>query len=336
MIGTTCEIEEPALRSLTLWRPLAAGLCSAASAFTIQAQEYPTKPIRMLVPFPPGGPGEVIARPAAEGLQAAIGQPVIVDFRAGAGAIPAAQALLSAPADGYTLLVGSSVLVLAKTLFKNLPYDLQRDLRTVVGLASSPYLVLVPASFPGSTLADLVKAAKDQPGKLNYASSGAGTQSHIAAELLNDRASIKLTHIPYKGAGGAYPALMAGEVTVFFDNVFSSTGHVKGGRIKPVGVTSLTRVEQYPALPTIDEQGLKGFETSAWFGILVAKGVPDVIVARLNDAFNKALQSAAVRERYATMGIAITGGTAEAFQAHIDRDLTATGNIVRSAGITIN
>lgn len=324
------------MRTLTLFQALACMLCGTIATFNLYAQEFPSKPIRVLVPFPPGGPGEVIARPAAEGLQAVLGQPVVVDFRPGAGAIPAVQALMSAPADGYTLLVGSNVLVLAKWLFKNLPYDPQRDLRAVIGLASSPYLVLVPASFPGSTIAELINAAKAQPGKLNFASAGAGTQSHIAAELLNDMAGIKITHVPYKGAGGAFPALMASEVTVFFDNVFSSAGHVKGGRIKAIGVTSLARIEQYPGLPTVDEQGLKGFESSAWFGIVVAKRVPDAIVVRLNEAFNKALQSATVRERYATLGVAQTGGTAQMFQMRIDRELEVTGNVIRSAGITIN
>ncbi|MFM9885975.1 MAG: Bug family tripartite tricarboxylate transporter substrate binding protein [Burkholderiales bacterium] len=324
------------MRTLTLFQALACLLCSTIASFNSSAQEFPSKPIRMVVPFPPGGPGEVIARPVAEGLQAVIGQPVIVDFRPGAGAIPAVQAITSAPADGHTVLVGSTVLVLAKSLFRNLPYDPQRDLRAVIGLASSPYLVLVPASFPGSTVADLIGAAKAQPGKLNFASAGVGTQSHIAAELFNIMAETKITHVPYKGAGGAFPALMAGEVTVFFDNVFSAAGHVSGGRIKPIGVTSLARVEQYPALPTVDEQGLKGFESSAWFGIVVAKAVPDAIVVRLNEVFNKALQAATVRERYATLGVAQTGGTARAFQMHIDRELEVTGNVIRSAAITID
>ncbi len=300
------------------------------------AQDFPSKPIRMVVPFPPGGPGEIIARPAAEGLQAVIGQPVVVDFRAGAGAIPGVQSLLSASPDGHTLLVGSNVLVLAKWLFKDLPYDPQRDLRAVVSLASSPYLVLVSASFPGSTIGDLIKAAKAAPGKLNYASSGPGTQSQIAAELFNQMAGIKMTHVPYKGAGPAFPALMSGEVSVFYDNVFSSVGQVKGGRIKALGVSSLARVSQYPSLPTVDEQGVKGYETASWFGIVAAKGVPDVIVTRLNAAFNKALQMPEVLDRYAKLGVMPTGGSAPSFQKLMDEELESTGRIVRSVGITIN
>ncbi len=315
---------------------LAAALVGTLAAINVRAQSFPTKPLRMVVPFPPGGPGEVIARPVAEGLQAVVGQPVVLDFKPGAGAIPGMQSLMSSPADGYTLFVGSNVLVLSKWLFKDLPYDPQRDLRGIVGLASSPYLVLVSASFPGSTIADLIKAAKAAPGKLNFASSGPGTQSHISAELFNEMAGIKMTHVPYKGAGPAFPALMAGDVTVFFDNVFSSVGQVKGGRIKPLGVSSLARVAQYPSLPTVDEQGVKGYETSSWFGIVAAKNVPDAIVARLNDAFNTALQTPEVRDRYGKLGVMPTGGSAQAFQKQMDSELESTGRVVRSVGITVN
>lgn len=314
----------------------AVAIFAALVAFEINAQSYPSKPLRMVVPFPPGGPGEVIARPVADGLQAVIGQPVVVDFKPGAGAISGMQSLMSAPADGHTLFVGSNVLVLAKWLFKDLPYDPQRDLRGIVELANSPYLVLVPSSFPGSTIAYLIKAAKASPGKLNYATSGAGTQSHISAEMFNDAAGIKMTQVPYKGAGPAYPALMSGDVTVFFDNVFSSVGQVNGGRVKPLGVTSLARVSQYPSLATVDEQGLKGFETSSWFGIVAPKGVPDAIVARLNQALNKALQAPEVRERYGKLGLMPTGGSAQGFQNLIDSELGRTGKVVRSVGISID
>ncbi|MSQ51104.1 MAG: tripartite tricarboxylate transporter substrate binding protein [Betaproteobacteria bacterium] len=315
---------------------ITAAILASIVAFNIHAQSFPSKPLRLIVPFPPGGPGEVIARPVAEGLQPLVGQPVVLDFKPGAGAILGMQSLMASPADGYTLFVGSNVLVLSKWLFKDLPYDPQRDLRGIVSLASSPYLVLVSSSFSGSTIGDLVNAAKAAPGKLNFASSGPGTQSHISAELFNDLAGIKMTHVPYKGAGPAFPALMAGDVTVFFDNVFSSVGQVKGGRIKPLGVSSLARVAQYPSLPTVDEQGVKGYDTSSWFGIVAAKAVPDAIVARLNDALNKALQSPEVRERYGKLGVMTTGGGAQEFQKMMDGELEKTGRVVRSVGITVN
>jgi len=314
---------------------MAVALLVAIVAFDIHAQTFPSKPLRMVVPFPPGGPGEVIARPVAEGLQAVIGQPVVLDFRVGAGAIPAMQSLTSSPADGYTLLVGSNVLALSPWLFKNLPYDPRKDLRGVVNLASSPYLVLVSASFAGTGVSDLINAAKAAPGKLNFATSGAGTQSQIAAELFSDLAGIKMTHVPYKGAGPAILAVRSGEVSVFFDNVFSSQGHVRGGKLKALGVTSMARVEQFPDLRTVDEQGVKGYQNSAWFGLVVARGVPDAIVARLNDAANKALQTPAVRERYGKLGVNIAGGSAPEFQRHFDTEIETTGRIIKAAGITI-
>ena len=310
-------------------------IASSFSSYMAMGQEFPSKPMRMVVPFPPGGPGEVIARPVAEGLQAVTGQPVVLDFRAGAGAVAAMQALNSSPADGYTLFVGSNVLALSPWLFKNLPYDPRKDLRAVVSLASSPYLVLVSASFPGSGVADLINAARAAPGKLNFATSGAGTQSQIATELFNDMAGIKMTHVPYKGAGPAILAAMSGEVAVFFDNVFSSQGHVRGGKLKALGVTSLTRVEQLPEVRTVDEQGVKGFQNSAWFGLVVARGVPDAIVTRLNEVANKALQTPQVRERYAKLGVSVSGGSAQELQRHFDAEIETTGRVIRSAGISI-
>jgi tripartite-type tricarboxylate transporter receptor subunit TctC len=307
----------------------------AAIAFA-HAQDFPSKPIRLITPFPPGGPAEVIARPLAEGMHSVLGQPVIVDFQPGAGAILGVRSLLSAPADGHTLLVGSNVLVLSKWLYKKLPYDPQRDLRGVIGLANSPYLVLVPASFPGSTVGDLVRAAKAEPGKLNFASSGPGTLAHVTAERFKRMAGIDMTHVPYKGAGPALLALTTGEVTLFFDNVFSSQGHVKGGRLKALGVTSLARVEQFPQLATVDEQGVKGYESAAWFGIVAHKALPDPLVSRLNEAINKALQTPPVRERYAALGVTQTGGTPQAFQQMIDNDLETVGQVIAAMGLSLD
>jgi tripartite-type tricarboxylate transporter receptor subunit TctC len=311
-------------------------LAASILAVGAHAQEFPSKPIRMIVPFPPGGPADVIARPLAEGMQSVLGQPVIVDFRPGAGAILGVRSLLSSPADGHTLLVGSNVLVLSKWLYKKLPYDPQRDLRGVIGLASSPYLVLVPSSFPGSTINDLVRAAKAQPGKLNFASSGPGTLSHVTAERFKRMASVDLTHVPYKGAGPALIAVITGEVAVFFDNVFSSQAHVRSGKLKALGVTSLARVEQFPNLATVDEQGVKGDESAAWFGIVVQKSVPDPVVARLNDAINRALQTPLVRERYASLGVTQTGGTVQAFQKLIDDDVDTVGKVIAAMGLSLD
>jgi tripartite-type tricarboxylate transporter receptor subunit TctC len=318
-----------------MMRGAVAGLL-AAVAFGAHAQQYPAKPLRMIVPFPPGGPGEVVARPLAEGMQGPLGQPVVVDFRPGAGAIVGVQSLLSTPPDGYTIFMGSNVISLSMALYKKLPYDTLRDLRGVASVAINPYLLLVPASFPAASVNDLIRMAKAEPSKLNFASSGPGTMAHVAALLFNDAAGIKMTHVPYKGAGPAIPALIAGEVQVFFDNVFSSQSFVKGGRLKALGVTSRARVEQFPNLPTLDEQGLKDFEVLAWFGVVTHKAVPDAIVARLNDAVNKSMQTPSVRDRYASIGVTPVGGTAESFQKLIENDIQTVGRVIRAAGITLN
>jgi len=324
------------MKDRTLHLALAGLMLVAAVAFSADAQQFPTKPLRMIVPFPPGGPGDVVSRPLAEGMQAFLGQPVVVDFRPGAGAIVGVQSLLSTPADGYTIFMGSNVISLSMTLYKKLPYDTLRDLRGVAAVAINPYLLLVPANFPAANMNDLIRMAKAEPNKLNFASSGPGTMAHVAALLFNDAAGIQMTHVPYKGAGPAIPALIAGEVQVYFDNVFSSQSFVKSGRLKALGVTSRTRVEPFPDLPTLDEQGLKNFEVLAWFGVVTQKAVPDAIVARLNDAVTKAMQTPSVRERYASIGVTPVGGTAQSFQNLIEHDIEAAGKVIRSAGISLD
>lgn len=319
-----------------LHRAFAGLLITASIAFGAQAQQYPVKPLRMIVPFPPGGPGDVVARPLAEGMQAVLGQPVVVDFRPGAGAIVGVRSLLSAPSDGYTMFMGSNVISLSMALYRKLPYDTLRDLRGVASVAISPYLLLVPSGFPAATVNDLIRMAKAEPDKLNFASSGPGTMAHVAALLFNDAAGIRMTHVPYKGAGPAIPALIAGEVQVFLDNVFSSQSFVKGGRLKALGVTSRARVEQFPDLPTLDEQGLKDFEVLAWFGVVTHKAVPDAIVALLNEAVNKAMQTPSVRDRYASIGVTPVGGTSQSFQKFIEHDIEAMVRVVRSAGISLD
>jgi len=309
----------------------------AAAPITAIAQDFPNRPIRIVVPFPPGGPADVLSRPLGEAVQRVLGQPVIVDFRPGAGAIVAVQNVLSSPADGYTVLMGSNVLALSMGLYKNIPYNTLRDLRGVITVTFSPYLMLVPASSPLVDVGTLIRTAKAQPGKLNFASSGPGTLAHVAAEMFNQSAGVKITHIPYKGAGPAITALMGGnEVQLFFDAVFSAQGHISGGKIKPIGVTALTRAPQYPNVPTVDEQGVKGFQVASWFGIVTHKSVPDAIVARLNHGFNEALKSQMVRDRYATIGAPPVGGTSQAFQKLMEDEVNTWTEVMRNSGISLN
>lgn len=321
----------------------ALALCGAAlavattiTATTAAAQDFPSKLIRMVAPFPPGGPADVLARPLAESMQVLLGQPVIVEFKPGAGAISAVQMLQGSPADGHTIMMGSNVVALAMGLFKKLPYDTLRDLRGIAGVTSSPYMLLVPAGYAASNLNDLIRAAKAAPGKLNYASSGPGTLAHVTAELFNESAGVKIAHIPYKGGGPALTALMAGEVQVFFDAPFSAQQHIRSGRLKPLALAGASRLESFPDVPTAEEQGLKNFRVASWFGIFALRATPDAVVAKLNDAVNKALQSTVVKERYATVGAVPTGGSAATLQKLVEDEIATWGRVTRNAGISLD
>jgi len=312
---------------------LGAALVTATGAW---AQSFPSKPLRLLVPFPPGGPADISARAIADPLGAAIGQPVVVENKPGAGAVPAVQALLAAPADGHTLMLSSNVLSTGKWLYRSVTFDPMKDVRAVVGVSKSPHLVVVAPSFAGSGIQDLIRAAKENPTKLNYASAGAGTMPHLGVELFMQVTGANMTHIPYKGTGTVLPAVMGGQVDVYFDILFSSTTLVKGGKLKALGVTTLQRVDTFPDVPTLDEQGVKGYELYSWFGIVAAGATPDSVIRQLNEAANKALQQPAVRERLSSLGASPIGGPPEVYQKMIRDDYEIWGRTIRAAGITAN
>lgn len=300
------------------------------------AQAFPTKALKLLVGFPPGGPADITARAVADHAGTLLSQALVVENRPGAASVPAVQALLSAPADGHTLLLASNVISTGKWLYKAVTFDPVKDLRAVIVLSRSPHLVVVAPSFPGQGINDLIRAAKQDPGKINYASAGAGTMPHLGAELFKQLTGTQMTHVPYKGSGAALPAVMGGQVDVYFDIMFSATTLVKGGKLKALGVTSPQRVDTFPDVATLDEQGVKGYELYSWFGIVARAGTPDPVVARLNDAFNKALATPAVRDRLAVLGATPGGGTAQDYQRTIDRDVETWGRVIRDAGITAN
>lgn len=311
----------------------AIALGAAAGAW---AQSFPSKPLRLIVAFPPGGPADISARTIADPLAARLGQPVVVENRPGAAAVPAVQALLSAPADGHTLMLSSNVLSTGKWLYKSVTFDPLKDVRAIIGVSKSPHLVVVSPSFPGNGVQDLVRAAKDSPGKLNYASAGAGTMPHLGVELFMQVTGIRMAHVPYKGTGAVLPAIMGGQVDVYFDILFSSTTLVKGGKLKALGVTALQRVETFPEVPTLDEQGVKGYELYSWFGVVAPAATPDSVVRQLNDAADKVLQSSLVRERLASLGASPIGGPAQVYQKMIADDYEIWGRTIRAAGITAN
>lgn len=300
------------------------------------AHDFPSKPIRLIVPFAPGGPSDISARVIAEELRKEFGQPVIVENKPGAGAIVATQALLRAPADGYTLMMASNSLATSKWLYKHLPYDPLSDLQPIIGVTRSPLLVLVPPVFPGDRIHDLIRAVATRPGKVAYASAGAGTLPHLAGELLKQRFSLDMTHVPYRGSGPALIDLMAGQVQVYLDIVLSAQSHVTGGSVKALGVTTKTRLEEFPDIPTLDEQGVKDCELTSWFGIVTRAGVPDAVVAQLNAVIDKVLQTTSVRARFSSMGAVPIGGQPDAFKNMIQGEYRMWGPVISAAGISLD
>jgi len=321
-----------AMRHL-IWGILAAACALAACIAPAQAQSFPSKPIHLIVSFPPGGPADISARAISDGLAALLGQPVVVENRPGAGAVAATQTLLSAAPDGHTLMLASNVLSTGKFLYKSVTFDPLKDVRAVIGVSKSPHLVVVSPTFHGNRIDDLIKLAKEQPGKLNCATAGAGTMPHLGVELFQQVTGTQMTLIPYKGSGAALPAVMGGQVDVYFDILFSAATLVKAGKLKALGVTGLQRVDTFPDVPTLDEQGVKGFELYSTFGVVAPAGTPDAVVAQLNEAINKVLATPAVRGRLAALGATPIGGPPQVFQKMIDDDYYNWGKVIRAAGI---
>jgi tripartite-type tricarboxylate transporter receptor subunit TctC len=317
-------------------RALLASVLALGFVASAVAQTFPSKPLRLIVGFPPGGPADISARAIADPLAAVLGQTVTVENRPGAASVVAVQALLGSPADGHTLLLSSNVISTGKWLYKSVTFDPVKDLRAVIGVSRSPHLVVVSPAFPGTGIQDLIRAAKERPGKLNYASAGAGTMPHLGSELFKQVTGTDMTHVPYKGTGAVLPAILGGQVDVYFDILFSSTSQVKAGKLKALGVTALQRVDTFPEVPTLDEQGVKGYELYSWFGIVAAAATPDPVVQQLNAAIARVLREPTARERLAALGATPMGGSAQAYQKMISDDYEIWGRAIRNAGITAN
>ena len=308
----------------------------ALPAALTQAQDFPNKAIRLIVPFPPGGPADISARLIAGGLDPLLRQPVVVENRPGAGSVAAMQALQSAPADGHTLMMASNTFAISKWLYRSVTFDPLKDARAVAGVSKTTHVVVVAPSFPGKGINDLIRMAKERPGKVNYASAGIGNGTHLAVELFMQLTGTQMTHVPYKGSGVALPAVMGGQVDLYFDTLLSAYPMVKGGKLKALGVTSLNSVETLPDVPTLDEQGVKGFELNSWFGVVARSETPNAVVAQLNDAINKVLQTPLVRERITSSGAILIGGGPQVFQKMIESDYVNWGKVIHSVGIRLD
>ena len=314
---------------------LASRFALAASA-SAQAQSWPSKPLRIVVGFPPGASADVAARLVAAKMSESLGQSVLIENKPGAGSNIATESVVRAPADGYTLFLGTIANTINASLSKNLPFDFGRDLAPVASLASLPNLLVVTPSLGVSTVQELVAAAKRKPGEILYGSSGNGTGPHLSGELFNLMAGVKLTHVPYKGSPQAMTDLLGGRVQAMFAPASTALPHIKAGTLKVLAVSSAKRTGASPELPTIAESGLPGFETAVWFGLLAPAGTPRDIIERLNREANRALADPAVKTQFAAQGIDGMGGTAEQFAAYIKDETAKWARVVQASGAKID
>lgn len=310
----------------------AATLCSGALA-----QAWPAKPIRLVVPFPPGGGTDIIARETSQRVAAATGWTFVIDNRPGAGGNLGVDAVAKSPADGYTIVIGqTSNLAINPTLYAKMPYDSQKDLAPIVLLANAPLVIVTGTGTPYRTLADAVNAAKARPGALNFASPGNGTVAHLTSEMFQKAAGIRTQHVPYKGAAQALTDVISSTVDLYMSSVPTLIGQIRNNKLRPLAVTSARRADDLPAVPTINESGFKGFDAVTWFGLLAPAGTPKDVVARLNAEFNKALQNAELRKKLGDEGADPAGGTPEQFTALIRDEIPRWGAVVKESGAKID
>jgi tripartite-type tricarboxylate transporter receptor subunit TctC len=318
----------------------AAAMSAAIAAVGAQAaapDNYPTKPIRFIVPFPPGGGTDILSRLVANKLTETLGWQIVIDNRGGAGGNIGLQAAAQAAPDGYTMVMGqTSNLAINPALYSKLPYDPIRDFVPVSLVSASPIALPVAAKSPFRTLGDFVAAAKAKPGELTFGSPGSGTVAHLTGELFQRTAGIKFVHVPYKGAAQALPDLIGGRIHLYSSSLETAMPHMKAGTIRALAITSLQRVSAVPDVPTVAESGYKGFDATTWFGILVAKGTPDAIVNRLTAEITKVLALPDVKERFAaTGGLPVRTGPKE-FSALLKSEIQKWGRIVKESGAKVD
>ena len=315
--------------ALTMCAALA--LCGAA---TVSAQDgaYPTRPITLIVPFAPGGGNDFIARFIAERLGSALGQPVVVENKPGAGGMLGVQLGVAAKPDGYTLTLISNSYTVNPSLYK-LPFDPLVDITPIVQIAQGPFVVVANPALPAKSIAELITLAKAKPGEINYASSGQGSIPHLATELLASMAGIKLTHVPYRGGGPALTDTIAGRTSLFLSPTSTAIQHVKARTLRALAVTTSTRSRVFPDVPTVAESGVPGYEVVLWHGIIGPKGLPAAIVARINHEVNEILHLQAATALLENDGVAPAGGPPERLQALVSREISTWRKVVDQAHI---
>ena len=312
-------------------------LCFAATTAHAQDDGYPNKPVRIVVPFAAGGSTDVVARLLADKLAVEFKQPFVVDNRAGAGGNIGADAVAKAPADGYTLLMATTgILSINGYLYNNMSYDALRDFAPVSYTSLITNILVVSPKIPVRSVSELVALAKSKPGVLSFASSGVGSSTHLSGELFKAMAGINILHVPYRGSSQALTDVISGQVTMTFDNAPSSIGFIQQGKLRALAVTSTKRLPNLPEVPTMDEAGIKGYESLSWSGIVAPAATPKPVIAKLNQAIDRILKTEEIKRRLAGLGVEPVGGPPEAFVRHIRSESDKWGKLIKSANIVSN
>jgi len=316
---------------------IVAGFLPAAGSIAAEAAaKYPTRPIRFVIPFPPGGGNDILGRAFAERLGERLGQQWVVDNRGGASTIIAAEIVARAPSDGYTLLLGTNTtLAVVPSLRKKLPYDPIKDYDAISLMSSSPYLLVVHPGFPATTVKELIALAKSKPAQINYASPGHGTSNHLAFELFRTMSGTEFTHVPYKGTGPALTELLGGQVPVMFASTASVRPHVLSGKLRALGISTAKRSPAMPEVAPIAESGVPGFNTASWVGLVSPRGTPPAIIKKLNAEINAVIDQGGLTDKLAAQGFMPDGSTPQEFAKHIRAELVRFQKLVQAAGIPV-
>jgi len=308
---------------------------SLAAPLTAGAETWPARPVQLLIPYPPGGSADLLARPVAAKLQEKLGQPVVLDYRPGAGGTIATQALARAKPDGYTLIMVLAAHAINASLYPKLPYDTRKDFAPVSLVANLPMILAGSSSLRASNVQELIAEARANPGKLTFASAGNGNTGHLAGELFDSVAGIKMTHVPYKGSAQVVTAMLSGEVQLTFDSISTTLPHVKSGKLRALAVTGSQRAAVAPDVPTLAEAGVPGISITGWYAVLAPAGTPQPVVDRLSTEIATVLRQPDLKATLATNGYEPVGSTPAALRTHIDAEINRWNKVVKDSGAQI-
>jgi len=313
-------------------RPILAGLLALVLSVAASAQDWPSKPLRIIVPFAPGGSADVFGRALAQHLQGALGQNVVIDNRPGGGSLIGTDAVAKSAPDGYTLLLMSNTHTVNESLIPTKPFALMRDFAPIAPISYSDLVLVTRPGLPFATLGELIRAAKSKPGSMSYASSGPGTPYHMAGELFKAMAGVSIVHIPYRGSAGARTDVIGGQLEMMFDAIPTMSEQIKAGKVKAIATTGRERSAILPDVPTMDEAGVKGYEATLWLGLMAPKGTPPAVIARLNAELAKYTSSAEVKRTWGAQGATPMTMSVDEFTRYLNDDIAKWAKVVKFSG----